>query len=168
MASVTPFRRALDQVAALPVRLHAEGFVEVMLITSRESNRWIIPKDWSSPEFDPHEIAARTASEEAGLIGTAGVGPIGHFTYDNRLSNGVVLPCRVAVHLFRVAGQLDRWPERGKREIAWLTSREAARRVCNMQLQRLIARVGRSPEFLRPIVRRAMPVETSIGQAKPA
>lgn len=168
MASVTPFRRALDQVAALPVRLHAEGFVEVMLITSRESNRWIIPKDWASPELDPHEIAARTAGDEAGLIGTAGIGPIGHFTYDNRLSNGVVLPCRVAVHLFRVSGQLDRWPERGKREIDWLTSREAAKRVCNMSLQRLIARVGRSPEFLRPILRRAIPVERSIGQAKPA
>ena len=166
MASGSPFRRTLDQIAALPVRLHAEGFVEVMLITSRETSRWILPKDWSLPELVPHEVAARTASDEAGLIGTAGVGPIGHFVYDNRLSNGIVLPCRVAVHLFRVTGQLDRWPERGQREIAWLSSREAAKRVCNLSLQRLIARVGRSPEFLRPIVRRAMPPERSIGQAK--
>lgn len=136
-----------------------------MLITSRETGRWIIPKGWSSPEVDPHEIAARAASEEAGLIGTAGAGPIGHFIYDDRRSNGVVLPCRVAVHLFRASGQLDRWPERGQREIAWLTSREAARRVCNLSLQRLIARAGRSPEFLRPIVRRVTPPERSIGRA---
>lgn len=166
MVSASPLRRPLEQVAALPARLNAEGFVEVMLITSRETNRWIIPKDRAIPELDPHEVAARTAGEEAGLIGIAGAGPIGHFTYDNRLSSGVVLPCRVAVHLFRVTGQLDRWAERGRREISWLTSREAATWVCNLSLQRLIARVGRSPKFLRPIVGRAMPPETSIGQAK--
>ena len=168
MASGPPFRRTLDQVAALPVRLTAEGFVEVMLITSRDTGRWIIPKDWSQPDLEPHEVAARAAGEEAGLIGTAGAGPIGHFSYDDRRPNGVVLPCRVAVHLFRVTGQLDRWPERGQREIAWLSSREAAKRVCNLSLQRLIARAGRSPEFLRPIGRRAMPPERSIAQAKSA
>lgn len=139
-----------------------------MLITSRESNRWIIPKDWAISDVDPQEVAARAAGEEAGLIGIAGAGPIGHFTYDNRLSSGVVLPCRVAVHLFRVTGQLDRWAERGRREIAWLSPREAAKRVCNLTLQRLITRIGRSPDFLRPIVRPAMPPEKSIGQANPA
>jgi ADP-ribose pyrophosphatase YjhB (NUDIX family) len=168
MSPAAPPRRALDQVAALPARLDAEGLVEVMLITSRETNRWIIPKDWAISELDPHEVAAKAAGEEAGLIGIAGTGPIGHFTYDNRLSSGMVLPCRVAVHLFRVTGQLDRWAGRGRREIAWLSSREAAKRVCNLTLQRLIARIGRSPEFLRPIMRRAMPPEKSIGQANVA
>ena len=138
----------------------------MMLITSRDTNRWTIPKDRVIPDLEPHEIAARTAQSEAGLIGIAGAGPIGHFIYDNRLSSGVVLPCRVAVHLFRVTGQLDRWAERGRREIAWLASREAAKWVCNLSLQRLIARVGRSPEFLRPIVRRAMAPEKSTGQAR--
>lgn len=166
MSSAALSCRALDQVAALPARLHAEGYVEVMLITSRESNRWIIPKDWANPQTDPHEVAAKAARDEAGLIGIAGTGPIGHFIYDNRLAGGMVLPCRVAVHLLRVTGQLDRWPDRGQREYAWLSAREAAKHVCNLSLQRLIARVGRSPEFLRPIVRRAMPPEEPIGQAE--
>lgn len=137
-----------------------------MLITSRESNRWIIPMDRAIPELDPQQVAAKTARDAAGLIGIPGAGPIGHFTYDNRLSGGVVLPCRVAVHLLRVTGQLDRWPDRGQRECAWLSAREASKRVCNLSLQRLIARVGRSPEFLRPIVRRAMPPERPIGHAE--
>lgn len=154
MAAEPPFRRTLDEVGALPVRLHDQGFVEVMLVASRETQRWVILKGRRTPELEPHELAVRDARDAAGLVGTAGIEPFGHFTYDKRLPSGVVLPCRVAVHLVRVEGQLDPWRGRGRRECLWLTSREAARKVCNLALQRLIVRVGRSPELLRPLVRR--------------
>lgn len=149
----------LDQVGALPVRLHAEGFVEVMLVTSRESRRWIIPKGWPTPGLPPHEVALREARDEAGLVGNIAPAPFGYFTYDKRLTSGLVLPCRVAVYLLHVTGQLERWRERGQRDGVWLTSREAARRVCNLSLQRLIARAGRSPELLRPTARRLATLE---------
>ncbi len=167
MASKLGFQRALEQVGALPIRLHADGFVEVMLVTSRETRRWIIPTGWPAPTIEPREVAVREARDAAGLIGAASSDPFGEFTYDKRLSSGVILPCRVSVYLLRVTGQLDRWPERGQRECSWLTSREAARRVCNLSLQRLIARVGRSPELLRPIVRRASANEGRIDEATP-
>lgn len=167
MASKPGFHRALEQVGALPIRLHADGFVEVMLITSRETGRWTIPTGWPTPALEPQEVAVREARETAGLVGTASPEPVGEFTYDKRLSSGVILPCRVSVYLLRVTGQLDRWPERGQRECSWLTSREAARRVCNLSLQRLIARVGRSPELLRPVVRRASANEGRTGDANP-
>lgn len=167
MAADPPFRHALDEIGALPVRLHDEGFVEVMLVASRETQRWIIPKGWRTQDLEPHEIAAREAREAAGVVGIASAEPFGHFTYDKRLSSGVVLPCRVAVHLVRVNGQLDRWSGRGRLECLWLTSREAARKVCNLPLQRLIARVGRSPELLRPVARRGTAGDGRTGGATP-
>lgn len=165
MAAHSPLRRTLDEVAALPVRLHPEGFVEVLLVTSSENARWAIPKGWSAPDLSAPEIAEREAREQAGLIGNAGPNPIGEFAYDKRLSSGLTLPCKVAVHLFRTTGQLERWPDRSRRDCAWLSSREAAKRVCNLSLQRIILRVGRSPELLRPAVRRS--VEGRIGGATP-
>ena len=148
--------RTPNQIAALPVRLHAEGFVEVLLVTSRETGRWIIPQGWLAPGLAPHEAAAKEAMEEAGVVGAIAPEPIGHFDYDKRLDSGVVLPCQVAVYLLRVERQLDRWREKGRRDHEWVTSREAARRVCNLSLQRLIARIGRSPELASPTPLRAV------------
>jgi 8-oxo-dGTP pyrophosphatase MutT (NUDIX family) len=167
MAIDAPLHRAIEQIGALPVRLHAEGFVEVLLITSRETRRWVIPKGWPMPGCTPAEAAMREAREEAGLIGVADTAPFGVFIYDKRLSSGVILPCRVSVHLLRVTGQLDRWREQGQRDCVWMTSREAAKQVCNLSLQRLIARAGRSPELLRPAVRRATSGRDRIGGATP-
>lgn len=167
MAADPPLHRTLDEIGALPVRLHDQGFVEVMLIASRETQRWVIARAWRTPDLEPHEIAAREARDAAGVLGTASIEPFGHFTYDKRLSSGVVLPCRVAVHLVRVSGQLDRRSARGAPECLWLTSREAARKVCNPSLQRLIARVGRSPELLRRVVRRAATGAGQTGGATP-
>jgi len=167
MASQQSPERRLDQVGALPLRLHADGFVEVMLVTSRESPRWMIPKVWPAPGLPAHEAALREARDEAGLVGTIMPEPFGYFTYDKRLTSGLVLPCRVAVHLLHVTGQLERWRERGQRDAAWLTSREAARRVCNLSLQRLIARAGRSPELLRPAARRLATVDGRTDGATP-
>jgi len=155
------FPRPLDQIGALPVRLHDEGWVEVFLITSRETQRWIIPKGWPSAGLAPHLDAAREAFEEAGLLGSADPEPFGEFIYDKRMASGFVLPCRVSVHLLYVEGQADNWPERKQREYVWLPSREASRRVCNPSLQRLIVKAGRSPEAIRramggaPVTRRA-------------
>jgi len=156
MASLhTPTPRVAAQVAALPIRLHRDGYVEVLLVTSRETRRWIIPKGWPVPGLAPHEAAASEALEEAGVIGTALADPFGHFTYDKRLDGGMVLPCRVAVHVLRVERELDRWREQGQRERAWFGSREAARQVCNLSLQRLITRVGRAAELAGAPPRRA-------------
>lgn len=138
-----PPPRVLEQVAALPIRLHDEGFVEVLLVTSRETRRWIIPKGWPAPGLEPHEAATKEAMEEAGVVGEADPDPLGHFVYDKRLNSGLVLPCRVAVHVLRVRSHLDHWPERGQRSLLWLASREAAKRVCNLSLQRLIVKAGR-------------------------
>src|SRR5271156_4832943 len=57
------------QYAALPYRVSARARTEIMLITSRETRRWIIPKGWPQKGRAPHRSAAREAFEEAGVVG---------------------------------------------------------------------------------------------------
>src|ERR1051325_802066 len=95
------------QYAALPGRIGEGGMREVMLLTSRETRRWIIPKGWPMKGRKPAEVAAREAYEEAGLIGQiVGKRPIGAFHYEKQLTKQGRL-CQVRVFSFRVERQLD-------------------------------------------------------------
>src|ERR1700743_3757466 len=96
------------QVAALPLKL-AEGSIErVLLLTSRETRRWVIPKGWPMKGLKPYEAAAREALEEAGLKGHIEKKPIGTFTYFKRREAHFDI-CRVDVYLLRVEKQLKNW-----------------------------------------------------------
>ena len=72
------------QVGALPYKVVDDSGVEVMLVTSRETKRWIIPKGWPMKDRKPHMAAKREAFEEAGVRGQIGKRPIGTFVYDKR------------------------------------------------------------------------------------
>src|ERR1700726_1179051 len=76
------------QYAALPYRVRRNFGTEVMLVTSRETRRWIIPKGWPHKGKTPHRSAAREAFEEAGVVGAVGSRPVGSFSYEKRLNNG--------------------------------------------------------------------------------
>src|ERR1700744_6057966 len=98
------------QFAALPFRITATGRFEIMLLTSRETRRWVIPKGWPIKGLKPREVAAREAFEEAGLRGTiCGKRPIGAYHYEKQLPNTRLL-CEVHVFLMWVSQQLDQWP----------------------------------------------------------
>jgi 8-oxo-dGTP pyrophosphatase MutT (NUDIX family) len=90
------------QFAALPWRLSESGTRQVMLLTSRETRRWVIPKGWPMKKRKPAEVASQEAYEEAGLIGhIVDKRPVGTFHYAKRLAKREVL-CRVRVFLFLV------------------------------------------------------------------
>jgi 8-oxo-dGTP pyrophosphatase MutT (NUDIX family) len=93
---------------------------EVMLVTSRESRRWIIPKGWPQKGKAPHRSAAREAFEEAGIVGTVGRRPIGSFAYKKRIKNGRLVACEVHVFPLKVKLQRKHWPERRERKWKWL------------------------------------------------
>ncbi|MFM8375194.1 MAG: NUDIX hydrolase [Phenylobacterium sp.] len=129
----------LNQFAALPWRLNPEGAVEVLLITSRETRRWVVPKGWPMKGLKPHQAAAREAWEEAGVEGRIGSRRVGAFDYDKRLSGGALQPVRVEVYPLRVEVVHDAWPEASQRERSWVAPSEAAGRVDEPGLARILS-----------------------------
>lgn len=127
------------QYAALCYRRLADGDgIEVLVITSRDSGRWIIPKGWPMKKKEPHEAAEIEAWQEAGVRGKAKKKPIGRYTYLKWLDNGDVAPCTVEVFPVEVT-EIDRnFKERGQRTLAWLPPAEAAHRVREVELKSLI------------------------------
>jgi 8-oxo-dGTP pyrophosphatase MutT (NUDIX family) len=127
------------QYAALPYRMNGEA-LEVLLITSRRTRRWIVPKGWPMEGCRPAACAAREALEEAGVAGPMGRLPIGHFRYYKQLRVGVELPCRVEVYAMKVTREEDTWREKDRRERRWFPAAEAADLVGEPQLKLVIQR----------------------------
>ena len=114
------------QFAALPCRISEGGRPQVLLLTSRETRRWVIPKGWPVKGLKPRAVAAREACEEAGLLGTiTGKHAIGVYHYEKQLP-GEQLLIEVRVFQFWVAQQLDNWPEKSQRETRWFDVAAAA------------------------------------------
>jgi 8-oxo-dGTP pyrophosphatase MutT (NUDIX family) len=126
------------QFAALPYRVGPNGQAQILLLTSRETKRWVIPKGWPIRGLKPRHVAAREAYEEAGVRGPInGKRPIGIYHYEKRLP-GEQLLCEVHVFLLRVSQQLEDWPEKGQRESRWVDVVEAAALVDEGGLAELI------------------------------
>src|ERR1700754_3917375 len=86
------------QFGALPYRFASGGGLQILLITSRTTRRWIIPKGWAIKGSKPWESAAREAYEEAGLRGTVARRPFGSYLYVKTFEDGAeALPCEVRV-----------------------------------------------------------------------
>jgi 8-oxo-dGTP pyrophosphatase MutT (NUDIX family) len=132
------------QYAALPYRLSGRSRTEVMLVTSRKTRRWIIPKGWPQKGRAPHHSAAREAFEEAGVVGAVGRRPVGSFPHEKRLTNGSVVVCEVHVFPLKVTRQSKQWPERRQREVKWLSAKEAAETVQEPMLSAIILRLART------------------------
>lgn len=126
-----------NQVAALPFRLR-QGAPEVMLITSRETRRWVVPKGWPQKGRAPHAVAAREAYEEAGLVGNIEKRRIGTYRYAKRLSLESTVVCKVSVFQLYVEHELDDFPEKLVRQRCWMTPGEAADRVQERGLSKLL------------------------------
>src|SRR5258705_7844831 len=112
------------QFAALPYRRTDGSHTEVMLVTSRDTQRWVIPKGWPQIGKAPCDTAAREAFEEAGVLGAVERRSVGSFRYKKRLKKGRVAVCDVHVFPLNVARQGQRWPEKNQREIKWVSVKE--------------------------------------------
>ena len=132
--------RARDaQVAALPWRRSETGAVEVLLITSRETRRWVIPKGWPKSGEPAPVSAAREALEEAGIVGAIAAAPLGAYGYGKRLKSGELQPVEVEVYALQVVEERKTWPEVDQREKLWIAPGEAAGLVDEPELKALIA-----------------------------
>lgn len=119
------------------MRRSDDGRVEVLLVTSRETKRWVIPKGWPWPDCADHRAAAEEAREEAGVSGDIGKTAIGHFSYVKRLENGSVR-VKVDVYLLDVTRERNKWPEKKERNREWFTPARAASLVQERALKTLI------------------------------
>jgi 8-oxo-dGTP pyrophosphatase MutT (NUDIX family) len=133
------------QVGALCWRMR-RGQVFVLLVTSRDTGRWIIPKGWQIAGLTTAEAAAREAWEEAGVRGTITVERLGSYGYDKLIAPGLPHPCRVAVHALRVAEVTHKFPERGERRRKWFSAEKAARKVDEPELRALFAQLAERGE----------------------
>lgn len=131
--------RIYEQYAAICYRRAPErGPSEVLVVTSRETGRWVMPKGWPIKGKKPHEVAAIEAFEEAGVRGRVKKKPIGYFTYLKQLADGGRVPCVVGLHLLEVDQVFQDFPERGQRRSEWVSFIEAASRVREPELKGLL------------------------------
>jgi 8-oxo-dGTP pyrophosphatase MutT (NUDIX family) len=133
---------ALVQVGALPYRRVDSGAVEFLLLTSRETKRFIIPKGWRMKGRSDPQAAAREAAQEAGVEGRIDPAPIGTYRYWKRLKRAFV-PVRVTVFGLEVEVELEKWRERRQRSRQWLSREQAMALLDEPELVTLIA--GFSP-----------------------
>ncbi|HET7084320.1 MAG TPA: NUDIX hydrolase [Rhizomicrobium sp.] len=134
------FREHGKQVAALCWRLSPKrgSQLEVLLITSLNSKRWIMPKGWPEPDLSGSENAAREAFEEAGVTGKISPQPVGTYHYLKERKDGGGVPCRVEVFVLAVTKQSDDWPEKGVRELAWVPVDQAVTRIAEPGLRQVL------------------------------
>lgn len=127
------------QYAALPYRISKAGKLEILLVTSRETKRWIIPKGWPIKGLTPAVAAAREAYEESGARGAVSPKPFGTFWYEKVLDpNGKPASIRVTVFLLLVRKQSKKWPEQEMRKTRWFSRSEALSAVGDESLRELL------------------------------
>lgn len=130
-------REVRSQFAALCFRVRA-GKPQVLLITSRRSGRWIIPKGWPMHAKTPGEAALQEAWEEAGVIGKSYSQNLGLFSYNKIVNSKETLPCVALVYPVKVKTLKNEFPEKGQRRRKWFSLKKASRKVTEPELQAII------------------------------
>jgi 8-oxo-dGTP pyrophosphatase MutT (NUDIX family) len=150
------------QCAALCFRVR-RGKTQVLLVTSRDTGRWLLPKGWPIAGLNPTQTAAREAWEEAGVKGAATEECLGHYSYLKTFADRAGQPCIVAVYPLRVALTADRFRESQQRRRKWFALEKAATLVQEPELQRLITDFARHPLVAAPA--KTEPAKTDLAKS---
>ncbi|MGO9133568.1 MAG: NUDIX hydrolase [Methylovirgula sp.] len=135
------------QIAALIYRWNG-GTLEILLVTSRETRRWILPKGWPEAGMTAPATAALEADEEAGIFGHVMKKPLGRYAAIKRIGE-TNLPCEVEVYPLQFVKQKQKWKERGERACRWMPAMEAAETVGEPELAAIIRDFAE--EMRRPV-----------------
>ena len=147
-----------EQIAALPLRWSADDEVEVLMVTSRDTGRWIVPKGWTMKGVKPWAAAAIEAMEEAGVKGHIARETFGSYRYRKLLDDGTEQPCRVQVYPMVVDREKADWKERRERKRKWFPLREAAKLVSEDELAEMFQKLSVKPKKAKvagPMLRKA-------------
>lgn len=112
---------------------------EILLVSSRDTGRWIVPKGWPVHGETPAGAAAMEAWEEAGVRGRVYDMCVGHFSYQKYIDEELALPVIVGVFPIEVQRMDKDFPEAAVRKRKWLSPKKAARRVTEPELRQIIA-----------------------------
>ena len=124
------------QIGAFCYRLDSDG-PKVLLITTRNARRWILPKGWPMIRRSGAQIAEREAFEEAGIIGITNPKPLGRFRSFKGLAKDFRVVTEVTVYPILVTGSAEKFPEVGKRQLVWLPLDQAIERCDEPGLREL-------------------------------
>ena len=138
---MTKLQKILTHYAALPYRISTEG-LEILLVTSRESRRWILPKGRPEKKLLPYKVAELEAYEEAGVRGRVDHIALGQYHSIKRLGLLGDRPVLITVYALAVHTILEAWPEQHERERAWMTPDAAADAVRDRELAVLLRQFG--------------------------
>jgi 8-oxo-dGTP pyrophosphatase MutT (NUDIX family) len=128
------------QYGALPYRFSQDAALEILLVTTRGTRRWIVPKGWPIRGLRPAKSAAREAFEEAGVTGRIGAKPIGLFSYDKLGDEtGGSTTCEVKVYPLLVKRQSHVWPESHQRTTQWVEPSRAIAMIKEPELKKIVA-----------------------------
>ena len=128
------FRRPeFVQTAALCTRRGKKG-IEVLLVTSLQTRRWIVPKGWPMEGRSLAQAALQEAWEEAGVRGTVAGRPGGRFA----AQSGLEMPCRCSVYRIDVSDLAGEYPEKPRRLRQWMRQQAAAEAVDEPELKAII------------------------------
>jgi 8-oxo-dGTP pyrophosphatase MutT (NUDIX family) len=133
-------RSKICQAAALALRREGQG-IHVLLVTSRQDGRWILPKGWVEDGEIPAHCAAREAYEEAGVEGRGGDAPLGTYRYRKQLSGKNSVRSEVTVFPLLVDTELTDWPEAKQRKRRWMSIETAGKKVGDRGLARLLRKL---------------------------
>lgn len=140
-----------EQIAALPMRWEDDGRVKVLMVTSRDTGRWVMPKGWEMDGKKPWAAAEIEALEEAGAVGYISETALGTYRYAKIMKDGRIVPCVVRVYPMVVEKLKRDWKERKQRTRRWFTPKAAAKRVAEEDLAELLMLLHKEPEQ-QPVV----------------
>ena len=144
-----------DQVAAIPMKWTKDGELRILMVTSRDTGRWVLPKGWTMDGHKPWRAAEVEALEEAGVTGYISREALGDYTYDKRLAGGAVIPCTVRVYPMIVATVKRNWKERKERRRHWFSPEGAAEAVAEPGLTDILAGLRDKPRK-QPLIRQLL------------
>jgi len=134
-----------QQIAAMPLRWN-DGKVEVLMVTSRGTRRWVVPKGWTMKNIKPWAAAAIEAMEEAGVKGHISRQVFGTYHYDKGRADGTTQRCHVRVFPMIVEQLKSNWKEKEERSRKWFDVRKASKLVDEPELAQMLLSLASKPK----------------------
>ncbi|MEH2388481.1 MAG: NUDIX hydrolase [Nostoc sp.] len=124
--------KVFKQSGVIPYRVN-NGKIEILLITTRNFQHWVIPKGDIPNGMSSPDSAAKEAWEEAGVIGQVDANALGTYKYRKRGKSYCV-----KMYLLPVEMLSEDYPEASKRKRQWVEVPKAIRRVKFNSLKRIL------------------------------